>query len=194
MLNNVLLSRREQDASHRLYMWHVILAGNLILVSIILLCLATFCADSALRFSIDFPSSNFIFSLLNFHGQTLFWGVEVITTLTTKGEDLITSGKKRAKNKSFCLFLIWVRSKLDTWRMCYILLIQFNTLAETRNASIYSRAVQISTDEVLIITVRKRSVGKCWLTGKVSRQKIVFLTRVVPYRHCVRKRLKKVCQ
>ena len=40
LLNNCLLGRNEQDTSHKLYMWHGSLAGNLILVSIILLCLA----------------------------------------------------------------------------------------------------------------------------------------------------------
>ena len=37
LLNNYLLSRNEQDTSYKLYMWHDSLAGNLILVSVILL-------------------------------------------------------------------------------------------------------------------------------------------------------------
>ena len=37
---NCLLSRNEQDTSHKLYLWHDILASNLILVSIIFMCLA----------------------------------------------------------------------------------------------------------------------------------------------------------
>ncbi len=44
MLNNFLLSRNEQDTSHKLYTGHGSLAGNLILVSKILLCLANLCA------------------------------------------------------------------------------------------------------------------------------------------------------
>ena len=36
MLKSVLLSRTEQDTSHKLYVWHGSLAGNLILVSIAL--------------------------------------------------------------------------------------------------------------------------------------------------------------
>ena len=37
---SLLLSNNEQDARHKLYMWHGVLSG--ILVSIILLCLAAF--------------------------------------------------------------------------------------------------------------------------------------------------------
>ena len=42
VLNNSLLSRNEHNTSHKLYMWHGIYAGKLNLVSIMLLCLATF--------------------------------------------------------------------------------------------------------------------------------------------------------
>ena len=45
LLNNCLLSRNEQDTSHKLYMLHGSLACNLILVSIILFSLATVCAS-----------------------------------------------------------------------------------------------------------------------------------------------------
>ena len=42
-------SKNEQDTSHNLHMWQGSLAGNLILLSIILLCLATFYAEAAPR-------------------------------------------------------------------------------------------------------------------------------------------------
>ena len=42
MVINVLLSRNEQDIIHKLCMRHGIVASNLVLVSIILMCLATF--------------------------------------------------------------------------------------------------------------------------------------------------------
>ena len=42
LFHNFLLSRNEQDTSHRLYIRNDSLAGNLILVRLILLCLATF--------------------------------------------------------------------------------------------------------------------------------------------------------
>ena len=44
-LNIFLVSRNEQDTSHKLYLWHGILAGNLFLISVILY---TFCAGAAL--------------------------------------------------------------------------------------------------------------------------------------------------
>ena len=44
VLNMFLLSKNKQDTSHKLYMGFGSLAGNLIPVSIILMCLATFCA------------------------------------------------------------------------------------------------------------------------------------------------------
>ncbi len=47
MLDNFLLSKNEQDTSHKKYMWHGVLAGNLNLVSIIVLCLVTFGALSS---------------------------------------------------------------------------------------------------------------------------------------------------
>ena len=42
VLVTLLLSRKEHDTSHKLYMYHGSLTGNLILVSINLLCLAVF--------------------------------------------------------------------------------------------------------------------------------------------------------
>ena len=45
LLKPKLLSRIEQDTSHKLYMRHGSLAGKLILVSISMLCLATCCAE-----------------------------------------------------------------------------------------------------------------------------------------------------
>ncbi len=48
LLNTFLLSKIKQDTSYILYMVNGILAGDLILVSIVLLCLATFCAWAAL--------------------------------------------------------------------------------------------------------------------------------------------------
>ncbi len=42
LVTMIMLSKKEQDTSHRWYMWHGLLAGNLILVSIILSCLACF--------------------------------------------------------------------------------------------------------------------------------------------------------
>ena len=50
-----MLSRNEQDTRHKLYMWHNIFAGIHILVSIILLCLACFCAS---RSSMKLGSDN----------------------------------------------------------------------------------------------------------------------------------------
>ena len=44
LLDNRLLNRNKQGTSHKLYMRHSIVAGYLVLVSIIWLCLATFCA------------------------------------------------------------------------------------------------------------------------------------------------------
>ena len=41
-LKNSLISKNEQDTSHKLYLWHGSLAGNLILVSVNVLCLATY--------------------------------------------------------------------------------------------------------------------------------------------------------
>ena len=41
-LNNCLLNRNEQNTSQRLYTWNSSLAGNIILLGIILLCLAVF--------------------------------------------------------------------------------------------------------------------------------------------------------
>ena len=41
LLSNWLLNRNKQDTSHKLYLWHDSLAGNLILISSILLCLVT---------------------------------------------------------------------------------------------------------------------------------------------------------
>ena len=55
--HNKTPSSNEQDTSHNLYMWHGSLAGNLILVSILWLCLATF--------------SSFTVSGDWFHGQIL---------------------------------------------------------------------------------------------------------------------------
>ena len=43
LLNNFLLNRNEQHTSHKLYLWHGSFAGNLILVSVVLIWLATFC-------------------------------------------------------------------------------------------------------------------------------------------------------
>ena len=48
LLSNFQLSSNEQDTSHKLYMRHVSLTGNLILVSVVLLCLATCCAEATL--------------------------------------------------------------------------------------------------------------------------------------------------
>ena len=42
LLNNFLLSRNEQDTSHKLFMLHSIFAGNPVLISIIWLCLTNF--------------------------------------------------------------------------------------------------------------------------------------------------------
>ena len=44
-----LLSRNKQDTIHKLYMWHGSLAGNLTPVTMLLLCLVTFCAYMKLR-------------------------------------------------------------------------------------------------------------------------------------------------
>lgn len=48
LIINFLLSNKELDTSHKLYMRHGTLAGHLILVSIINFGLATFCAKAAL--------------------------------------------------------------------------------------------------------------------------------------------------
>ena len=42
LLNTFLLSHNKQDTSHKSYMWHGNLAGNLTLVSLMLLCLCYF--------------------------------------------------------------------------------------------------------------------------------------------------------
>ena len=47
-LGNILLSKNKQDTSHIFNSWHGILAGNLILISIIMLCWAIFCSYEAL--------------------------------------------------------------------------------------------------------------------------------------------------
>ncbi len=52
LLNDFLLSRNDQDTSHKLYMWYASLAGNLIL-----LCLAT---RSSMKLG---PGPNFIHCL-----------------------------------------------------------------------------------------------------------------------------------
>ena len=41
---NRMLIKNKQVTSHKLFMWHGILAGNLVLINIVLLCLATICA------------------------------------------------------------------------------------------------------------------------------------------------------
>ena len=47
LLNIFLLRNYEQDASQKTYMWHGLLAGNLILLSIVFLCIAIFYALSS---------------------------------------------------------------------------------------------------------------------------------------------------
>ena len=44
LLNKFMLSRNAQDTSHKLNIWNGSLAGNLIMLSIIMQCLAAFCA------------------------------------------------------------------------------------------------------------------------------------------------------
>ncbi len=46
-LRKFLLNNKKQDTSYKWYMWNAVLAGNLIMVNILVLCLATFCAWSS---------------------------------------------------------------------------------------------------------------------------------------------------
>ena len=72
-LNNCLLSRNEQDTNHNLHMWNGCLAGNLILLSIILLCLSTCCAQAALYTLAQFsPVHSFTLSTHVWGGRPLF--------------------------------------------------------------------------------------------------------------------------
>ncbi len=90
LLNIFLLSRNDQGTSHKLYTWHGSLAGNPILVSIILLCQSlglvwlTACQDAAAEFWWIYVDNNLLrSSLQNDHDQAFQYNYQATQFAST---------------------------------------------------------------------------------------------------------------
>ena len=116
LLKNFLLSKNEQDTSHKLYMWHSGLAGNLILVSTVLLCSVSFSTKALwwalfipMRLQLQLmPLSSVLYlgllrqKLLQFLPK-IWVGIPVVT-LVSLSKTIVSSLRYKCEGRNYCWF------------------------------------------------------------------------------------------